>query len=95
MIQLADADVRKIKCIFFQTVRDIVEIEWYGLKCNLEEKLCILEEAKIILTANENIGCANKELQPMANSFIKRYYNLCKLNLDSCGTRETYGVNVS
>ena len=94
MARLADADVRKLKCIFFQNTRDIVEVEWYGLKCNLEEKLEILETAKIYLYIIQNcfedysVECAIKE-------FIKRHYNICKLTLTPCAERETVEENVS
>ena len=96
MAQLLDADVRKIKCIFFQNVRDIVEAEWYGLKCNISDKICIIEQAKLILEANDIIcDTDNNTVYCLAKEFIKKYYNLCKITLVSCPQRTFIEENVS
>jgi hypothetical protein len=95
MAQLQAADVRKIKCIFFQNVRDIVEAEWYGLKCNIDDKVCAIEQAKLILEANDIIcDTDDNTVACLARDFIKKYYNLCKITLAACEQRTFVEENI-
>jgi len=94
MAQLAPADVRKLKCIFFQNVRDIVEIDWYGIKCNIEDKLEIINTAKAYLSIYE--GCfEDYKVECLIKDFIKKHYNICELTLIPCEDRESIEINVA
>ena len=84
-----DVDVTKLQCIYWSIMKNIMEVEWYGIKCNLkklkEEALeirSLLSILRIDCTIPYSITC-------IANQFIKSKGSFCTLMQDTCESRFT------
>ena len=86
IVQLTtDAQVAKLKCLFFNMVKELKEIEWYGIKCNKETLLANIKKALAYLTMLAT-GCSlTHELDCEINEFIKKNTSFCVYTDTSCG----------
>lgn len=84
---LMDVDVTKLRCIYWSTVKNIVEAEAYGIKCNLDK---LKQDALYIrnLLSVLSISCdIPYSVKCSATKVIKDKGNTCYLSLDTCTTR--------
>ena len=86
MYQLTDADVLKLKCLYFELVRNYVEQHQYGILCDREEtfqKIKNLEAAIFI-----NSGCTEDyDGYCKVKSIVKSTYDFCEKTITPCEDR--------
>lgn len=84
---LQTADVNKLNCLFYSLVRDVVQVEWYGIKCNVEDKKDLIDKIKALRYLYNN--CSSYDVECRLLDIIKKSYNSCKLTLETCESRIT------
>lgn len=82
MIQTAD--VKKLKCIFFYYTKTLMEIDWYGLKCNRIDYLNNGLTAKYYLDMINSNCTLPYKLECAIREFIKNKANNCITVLSPC-----------
>lgn len=79
---ITDADVIKLKCIYFQLVNNFREMEWYGVECNKEKIEQNIEKAFFLL---KSLDCTvTPEIQCEIKKFINVTYSNCNFTDFSC-----------
>lgn len=81
---LTQADVDALKCIFFQLVKTLKEVGWYGLDCNIQE---LEQNLDLGFTYLQIINTNCEKTHPMdceIKSFIKRLKSHCIFTSLAC-----------
>ena len=79
-------DVAALKCIYFQLVKTLKEIRWYGLDCNLELEINKIEQAFSYLSIINSACTLTHQLQCEIKSFITRNISHCIFVDTSCNS---------
>ena len=88
MYQLTDADVLKLKCLYFELVRNYVQQINYGILCDREETLDKIKKVKAALFMNS--GCTdNYDVHCKVKNILKKLYDSCEKTISTCTTRST------
>lgn len=84
---LQPADVVALKCIYFQLVKSLKEIDWYGINCNTQDYIDDIESGFVYLEII-NSGCQlTHQIECEIKSFIKQKSSFCIFNDDRCDSR--------
>lgn len=83
------AEVAKLKCIYFNAVRMVVELELYGIKCNYDSMYRDIELARDYLTLVLTECELDETLECKISAFIKNRYDFCVRMFDPCEERIT------
>ena len=79
---ITDADVKKLKCIYFYLVNNFREMEWYGIECNKEKTEKNIEKAFFLL---QSLSCTvTSEIQCEVKNFLNVTYSNCNFTDTSC-----------
>ena len=85
VLQTTDVQVAKLRCLFFNMVKELKEIEWYGIKCNKETLITNIKKGLSYMTIL-NTGCTlTHDLDCEIYSFIKKNTSFCIYTDNSCG----------
>lgn len=87
MYQLTDADVLKLKCLYFELVRNYVEQHQYGIICDSEETLDKIKRLKAALFINEYCT-TNYKAHCKVKNILNSIYDFCKKTITACENRE-------
>lgn len=86
-IQTADVDV--LKCIYFQLVKSLREIGWYGINCDQDKYIKDIETSFTYLQLL-NSGCAiDRQLECEIKNFITKKSSFCIFTNDRNCTTQT------
>lgn len=81
------ADVAALKCIFFQLVKNLKEISWYGVNCNEAQYLTDTDLAFSYLQIIDS-GCElEHNLQCEIRNFITKNFSFCVFTSDKCASK--------
>lgn len=81
------ADVAALKCIFFQLVKNLKEISWYGIDCNVDQYLLNTDLAFSYLQIIDS-GCElEHNLQCEIKNFITKNSSFCVFTSDKCASK--------
>lgn len=86
---LQATDVVALRCIYFQLVKSLKEIDWYGLNCDTQEYITNIELAftylQIILSECER----SYPLECEIKTFISKKSSFCVFDDDRCQSKYT------
>lgn len=86
---LTAADVAALKCIYFQLVKSLKEIDWYGIDCNVENYIIDTELAFTYLELI-NTGCTRTyPLECEIKTFITKKSSFCVFTDNRCEEKYT------
>lgn len=86
---LTAADVAALKCIYFQLVKSLKEIDWYGINCNVEDYITDTELAFTYLELI-NTGCTRTHpLECEIKTFITKKSSFCVFTDTKCQSKYT------
>lgn len=86
---LQAADVVALKCIYFQLVKSLKEISWYGLNCNVDDYINDIELAFVYLESI-NSGCElTYSFECEMKTFIAKKSSYCVFSNDRCESKYT------
>ena len=86
---LQATDVVALKCIYFQLVKSMKEIDWYGLNCNSDDYENSIDIAFSYLQLIES-GCARLyPLECEIKTFITKRASFCVFDDDRCPSKYT------
>lgn len=81
---LTPADVVALKCVYFQLVKSLKEIDWYGLNCDTEQYIQDIELSFSYLEAI-NSGCTlTHPFECEVKTFITKKSSFCVFTSDKC-----------
>jgi hypothetical protein len=81
---VTQADVAVLKCVYFQLVKALKEIDWYGLDCNVDQYISNIESAFTYLQILES-GCTiTHQLDCEIKTFITKNSSFCIFSDDKC-----------
>ena len=80
-------DLLKLKCLFFEFVRNYVEQEKYGIICDSEETYKAMEKLKAAIFILGN--CTEEDGLCKVNQILKELYDQCLLSITRCDSRYT------
>lgn len=86
---LLPADVVALRCIYFQLVKSLKEIDWYGLNCDTEEYITNIELAFIYLESILSECDLPHNFQCEIKTFITRKSSFCVFSDDRCESKYT------
>lgn len=75
LIQTADVDV--LKCVFFQLVKTLKEIDWYGIDCNRDQYVEDIEKAFTYLEILNSECELEHSFQCEIKNFITKKSSFC------------------
>ena len=82
-----DVDVTKLTCIYWSLMKNIMEAEWYGIKCNIKKLKEDVLEIRTLLSLLR-IDCEIPySIECTANQIIKNKDSFCNLISDQCDSR--------
>lgn len=94
LVQLTQtADVIKLKCLFFNLVKELKEVDWYGIKCNRSILLDKIKKALSYITLLSTNCVLSYELDCEIKSFISKNTSFCIYTDNSCGDTITIVSN--
>lgn len=80
-------DVAALKCTYFQLVKSLKEIDWYGIDCNTQDYVNNIESGFVYLEIL-NSGCElTYQLECEIKAFIKKNSSFCVFSDDKCDSR--------
>jgi hypothetical protein len=82
--QVKAADVAKLKCIYFNLVNTLKEIDWYGINCNKSDVLAHIETAFIYLNLLNTECELSSTTDCEIKNFITKTYSFCVFTDTSC-----------
>jgi len=86
---LQAADVVALRCIYFQLVKSLKEISWYGLNCNTEDYINDVELAFVYLESITS-GCPlTYSFECEIKTFIAKKSSYCIFSDNRCLPRYT------
>ncbi len=83
------ADLAKLKCLFFNMVKELKEISWYDIKCNKEKLLENIKKALAYIILLNSKCPLSHSLDCEISSFIKKQTSFCIYEDSSCGDTQT------
>lgn len=84
---LTAADVVALKCIYFQLVKSLKEIDWYGLNCNTKEYIDDIEQSFVYLIAIDS-GCTlPHNFQCEIKTFVTKKSSYCVFSDSRCASK--------
>lgn len=82
-------DVVALKCIYFQLVKSLKEIDWYGINCNVNDYINDIELAFTYLQILEH-GCElSHRFQCEIKTFITKKSSFCLFTDSRCSSKYT------
>lgn len=87
LVQQVDVDA--LKCVYFQLVKTLKEIEWYGLDCNKDDYISDIESAFVYLQSIDS-GCTlDHQFECEIKTFITKKSSYCVFTSTKCTTTTT------
>jgi len=86
---LTAADVVVLRCIYFQLVKSLKEIDWYGIDCNTQEYIDNIELGFIYLEAITHACDLTHAFQCEIKTYITRKSSFCVFDDDRCSPKYT------
>lgn len=78
------ADVAALNCVYFNLTKELKEILWYGLDCNLNSRLSDLDLGLTYLQILQT-GCTlDYSMQCEIKNFISKLSSYCVTSQESC-----------
>lgn len=77
-------DVAALKCIYFNLVKELKEMYWYGIDCNLPPQKQNVDSAFIYLQILDTSCDIPHALQCEIKSFITKFKAHCVNSIDPC-----------
>lgn len=78
-------DVAVLKCVYFQLVKTLKEIDWYGIDCKREDVISDIETAFTYLQILESSCTLEHSFQCEIKNFIAKKSSFCVFSLpDKC-----------
>lgn len=89
---LTATDVVALRCIYFQLVKSLKEIDWYGIDCNTQDYINNIELAFTYLEAITQACDLTHAFQCEIKTFIARKSSFCVFNDDRCDPKYTITI---
>jgi hypothetical protein len=93
MSQLTTADVLKLKCLYFELVRNYVEQLQYGILCDRQETLDKIAKLEAVYYINTNCVSTVDGAYCHIKTTLDSIYDYCMKSITPCATRETSCVD--
>ena len=82
-------DVDALKCIAFNLVKELKEMNWYGIDCNLENQEESIELSFVYLESLNTQCTLPHQFECEIKTFIKRKSSYCTFVDNSCQSTTT------